>query len=362
MKRSLAILMVLAVCPGYAQEVLITYQVDPVAVALGEAEVARYGSPTAWETNPASLAGISGITLRYANRDWEYWSPLNEAQHYGVRANVQLPLGAVGIAYERRIVRDIEIWDGTTLEKVAQGDSRERMLEVAFGANVTESIAAGLTVRAYDNGLVDVTPAEYASSMTPACVVDVGLLYHVRRAHVSGVLHDTFCAGLVLRNFGSDLTARYFGIASGTGSQSLRLDRFLGIGCSYEVKVSGGGLMEFSTQVSAGYLNLLNPGKYETAMRDHWIVAIEVRLFKILAVRAGGHAYPNEGIFGTKGQLAARYGIGLVAPVEYLGAPIPISVGFDCAWVPLMSGYLLEKKKATTTVLGLHCTYREPLW
>ena len=311
---------------------------DPRTVAMGESFVALPGEPTALMSNPAGLVGLQGIGLSYAQRSLNWLKGLEDFKYHSWNAYLGVPFGVFAMQYNRYTMGEVDV--STTSSP--QGVGRERIYEhsfaVGFGTELAENFSAGVAAKLFDvvHSVVNWTgPTAFDFSTTPAFLLDLGAQYTVPVFLGDSSMQTGVTWGVSLQNFGTNFKTKY---SLTENEATAQLPRYLRIGVAFHIRLlprTAGALQLASLAVTAEYRNLLNGSDYPDSEREHWGFGAECTMFEIFSVRVGGVIRPYSSIYGEKGRLMARSGVGLRVPLAKLGVAAPLAVSCGYALIPI---------------------------
>jgi hypothetical protein len=342
---SLAGLLSLHLCTAAAIAQIITANTspldvptDPRSVAMGESFVALPGNPTALMSNPAGLAGLTGLGVSYAQRSLNWMKFLEDYKYHGANGYIAVPFGVFGIQYNRFSMGEATISTSTSPDGIGKMRLYEHAFVLGFGRTFGENFSAGIAAKYFNivNTVISITtPNAIDFTTTPAYLFDAGAQYSTPVFPGDSLLQNAVTAGISVQNIGTEVKSASSLIESEANAE---LPRYLRVGFSYQLKILSrqtDGLQPASMILTAEYRRLINSSIYADSQRDYWVFGVEFGLFEIIAFRLGGVINPYTSIYGKTAEFAARGGIGLNLPFAKLGVPVPFSVSGSYSFIPI---------------------------
>lgn len=330
---------------------------DPRIVAMGESFAGMRSNVFASVSNPASLANVKGVHVKYSQRNAD-WLEDSEMKHQSALATISTSIVNVGFFYNRFTPGNFIL----NIEPDVDG-AKIKLYDYTYGVTLArsfgESFSIGTTFKTFIN------KAEIkSSSSSPLRVIeystpflfDLGSTYSMNVIGASATHFFTF--GAALQNIGAEYNvknqpvtpSRYYVLQDAGG---IKLPRYLRVGTSYEFLVipsEAGLLSPFGLLVTGEYRRILN---YDTN-NDYWGLGLETSIYQILDVRLGWFFNATGGVYGEGGAPTLRYGIGLNVPFKHLGLSIPVGVRADYGAIPYASRIL--------SVFSMELSYEQDLF
>lgn len=322
---------------------------DARAIAMGESFVANTNGLVTADNNPATLVGQKGLSVYY-NRTNLNWSDFFGNNYFTLSGiSTKTSIGNFSLLYKRfnnEEIENIMVEDKARIVTTAEPYFYTAI--ISYSNNIFDGLSVGINVKTFGYKLnVTKGQAEEGESNTPV-VADFGVLYNMNGFINTDNIKDKLNFGTSLTNYGTDYrTSQSYSLTIPSTEKHLeKLPRMLKLGFAYELNIKNAsqeGLFKF---VLAGeYDNLLNKySHYSDAQKDYWKVGMEGTLMDILSLRLGGLANPYTSIYGDKGVLSLKYGLGINFPFELIGINYPVSLSFDYAVMPLTNFETNNKK------------------
>ncbi len=339
---SIFVVATLIAVPSYGQVVTDSFPFDvptnPRAVAMGESLVGLPAEPTALMTNPAGLAGLRGAGLSYARRSVNWLTGLEDFAYHGLNAYLGVPFGALAFQYNRYTMGEVPVSNPSSPLDVGRERVYEHSIALGFGTELAQNFSAGVAAKLFDvvHSVVVAAPqANIDFSTTPALLFDVGVQYTLPVALGDSSLRNGVTAGASLQNFGTMFKTKY---SFAQNEVSSELPRYLRLGVAVHMRLlprTEGGLQTAALALTAEYRRLLNGPNYPDSERDQWGFGAECTMFEIFSLRAGSTIRPYTSIYGEKGRLMARCGVGVRVPLERVGVAAPLAVSCNYAVIPI---------------------------
>jgi hypothetical protein len=308
------------------------------SIAMGEALAAVPKEPMALMSNPAGLAGLDGIGVSYSQRSINWMSGLEDFRFHGASAFIALPFGVFGIQYNRFSMGEVAISTPSSPQGYGTATMYAHSIAAGFGVHLTGNLSAGVTAKHFDI-IYDVSAptTSFETDFTPAYLVDGGIQYSIPiRTADSAAIH-TLTGGLAIQNLGTNLRMSNL---TESGSSSEQMPRYLRVGASYGLDILPGdpeGLHPVSLLFTAEYRTILNEAGGMYNDRSFWGFGAECTALEIISLRLGGVVMPYTSIYGEKGKLMFRTGMGLRLPLATLGVPAPLVLSGEFAIIPIDS-------------------------
>jgi hypothetical protein len=353
------VLLTLFISQVRSQDVIVLEMpADARTIALGQATVADINGLACGLGNPAIMSNIHGLSAWYQDRGFNYFNYLGDYRLRTAGISVQTTVGSFSFCYRRFDMGVGEFMLASGPEMVSEAKLFEYIAALSYARQISNSITLGATCKIYDHGY-DLQWGSYKPSTTPAYLLDVGILFQPDPFFPSDWLIDKLQIGTSIENFGSD-AERTFGVV-----EKYQLPMYWRIGFSWRLAVQKKTDFEFLRLILDGeYRSIFKSDYYDTRHRDFWGVGMEFRLLTLVAVRIGEEIQPYDDVFGKSGQWNMRYGIGIKLAPQQFGFPVPFSISFDYAVVPLYDGNAwfgpLERNQVKAFTIAL--SYDSPLF
>ena len=339
----------------------LTNQVDPRSVAMGEGFVAVRGNGAALMYNPAGLAGSSETGIAYAYREVNWTGTLGKFDYHSVVATIPTPFATFGIMYSRNDEGEfIETASNQQtplgFEDVGTAAIHNDVFAIGASHSFDFGLDVGICAKTFGYGVSAHPPGSFRlfDGITRPYLFDVGVLYGCGGPLSGERISDMLTIGASAQNFGTDMK-----FPDGT---SERAPRYLRVGFSYAVSLLGPApesLRPLAILLTGEYRNHANA---DSDYNDYWGIGVESTWLETLSLRVGGIASPMTYIYGKRGSLAIRYGLGLNIPLNRLGISDRLVVRGEYTAIPLrldpmFSGFFLNTR-AQLDVWGASIGYR----
>jgi len=322
---------------------------DGRSTAMGESFVALRGNSSAMLFNPAGLASLRGVHVAYGHRGNDWMSVLN-SQHQNFSMAAETPFFSVGVFYKRL---DLESEFRDEFGDIELFKLGNRSYGVSLAHSLADCFDIGATFKTF-NWSFDFASVESNSPF----LFDIGLL-HTFDLSEQGILNSALSLGVALQNFGEDLKTPPEALAGGYRHVLPRALR-TGFSYSYEpAQPSEMDLAPFGILITGEYRAILGD-RYEY-YRDFWGFGGEVVIFEIVSGRIGGFVSPWNGLYGKRGEVALRYGVGLSLPFQKLGIKTPLTLRADYSAIPLPKDFGLDDEPPLNT-FSFVLSYNEDLF
>lgn len=320
---------------------------DSRSIALGESFVAMPGNTVAVAYNPAGLAGISGISLSYAQRN-DNIIDIKNRRYYSFNSAIHTPFVSVGIFYTQFNQGELEV----TTEYQPDGTGqfvlpRDRSYGIGLARTFGGCFSTGISLKTLD--LSDALISSRYSTITVShpVLLDLGMLFTLPIPDDGARIVQRVCIGASYQNLGAGVKVESkpnsafpppagYSVRAG---EPIKAPRFLRLGFAYLCTVEAENPDEparLSFLATGEYRNLMNALDNQNAMRDYWGFGMEAVLYEILAVRLGG--------FGRNEITTGRYGAGLRIPFPRIGIDAAFTLSIDYAAVPYQSTIISDSK------------------
>ena len=304
---------------------------DARSISMGESFVASKDPQTSYFYNPANLVFAQGADLSFSRRDADYNKYIDNTYYYSLTGHLTTPVGNFGLFYSRHLLQG----DGLSIDDYTLG--------LLYAYSFTPELHAGITLKTMSENI--------PSTKSQPILCDIGALYTHQRVF-NTEFQDELAFGVSLQNFGTDyrfnnnliipLTSKENVTLIGYNTDIIKLPRYLRTGFSYSFILPShisDNIELFSLLLTGEYRNLLNPGAFQKNARDYWGMGIEMTFLGIISLRGGSFAQAVDGVYGDKGTMMARYGMGLSLPFWSMDSNLPLIATLDYGVVPLNPRY-----------------------
>jgi hypothetical protein len=339
---------------------------EPQAIALGESTVAGAHSNSAWNINPATLAGLKETGAGYNYSD--YYFPSLDHGFYSAGVWMGTDIGTFALHFG---LFDQGRWQ-FTFESGASGATfnlADYTIAASYATNILASLSLGASIKVFTIAL-DVNPSGTSSTHSISGVyVDLGLLYSTSGFLQPDVAHDSLHAGLSLQNIGGDITVPAINTESMImPAQTQQVGRLLRAGMEYDVTFlqrSNKSLLR--GRLTLGGMLLLNeeiivPGNESSGIEGNGSAGLEAIIYDIVALRSGTLIYSFDNIYGDAGVPTFRLGLGLNLPLEMIGINLPLTIGGDYSYTRtrLQPPFFFNSTGNSMDAFGIHVAYTPP--
>jgi|GEM_PF-1020398 len=346
---------------------------DPQSVAMAESFVAFQKNRSAMLYNPAGLAGVNRISILYSQRAMNWITGLDDMKYQAVTASIPTSLMNIGLLYNRftqgedrvRTAQNPE-GDGTTVSIY------DHTIGIGLAKQYNEYLGFGLSIKTFNSILKYNGPSSqnlgFSIETTALPILfDFGILYsNILSTEQENYQHQ-LNIGLSVQNVGTALKQKqlFRTLPSNSISSqdySVTLPQYLRFGFTYEFGLHGRtpeALAPLNVLVTAEYKNSLNG---VASRKDYWGFGLELKLYEIASVRMGTFINPHSSIYGNEGTPALRYGFGLSAPLEKIGAVIPLTLNLDYAAIPLQKVMYVSSKVNVLHTFSIGLQYENELF
>lgn len=321
--------------------------IDARSSALGESWAARTRTPSAWNSNPASLAGSIGTGLELTRRDAEIASRFN---HFGIGAWLSTPVGEFALNYRHLDFGNLRNTFDTTV--ITQITSDYGVIALSYATNILSPVAIGASIKHYT---VFFGSNRTSASSFSSFYADLGLMIS-RKGFLgadSGI--DSLHGGIAVQNLGGTQDDRE-GLIPGP------IGQFLRAGIAYDAGLfitDGEPLLRASA--TAEYRRLLNPAERKKDEVDFAGAGLELTAYN-LSFRLGTVIAPGANYFAAPHTLALRYGFGARLPLHELGIDVPITLSADYAYLPSSTDYFPSSDPSMRDGITIRAEYTESVF
>ncbi|MCL4547038.1 MAG: PorV/PorQ family protein [Bacteroidetes bacterium] len=323
---------------------------DASGIAMGESFVANPENHAAYFENPAAIAINTGMQIFYNYRSHNWMALAENMKYFSAGGCITTSIGNFGFAYNKFTTGDLTSYsDGA---KITSSDVN-RTFMLSYSNEILKNFSAGISAKLFNRSL-NAIGENYTITSTNAFLFDIGLLYQSAGFKSIGKTTDKISAGISLQNFGTD----YKEEVNSFYNYIQKLPRFLRIGFAYQLNTIVGQRLQANVDflLTGEYQRLLNPGDSEQNDVNYWGAGIEATLLKIVSLRLGGVASPENSILWDKGKFNLRYGIGLNFPLAVLGFGHPVTIKFDYAVMPI-NQTSFDKSQKSLYAFGVSLVY-----
>jgi hypothetical protein len=294
------------------------------SVGLGGSGVAHAGDPTAWNSNPATMAMARGIGANYM------FGPLYTDVSSGAgdltSAGVwfSIPYLTAGLSYIKTDFGEFQ----QTFENGSTGDSYrayDHTMALTAATNILPPFSFGVTIKRVEFVLDRANELDSAGSGTPSTQsIEASGIYADFGAMASSAgflrganLRDTAHFGVAIQDVGGRFTYKDI-------MQSERVAQWVRVGGSYELELLGdANTSTLQGAVTVEYLRMLNPNDIQRNT-EYGGIGLEATLLDILSLRAGERFRPDD-------RGGFHFGAGLRLDLPRVGIDVPLMVGVDYA-------------------------------
>jgi hypothetical protein len=294
--------------------------------AMGEASAAALGDPSAWNTNPATLAGTNGAGAFYitGHRSIDPGSHPTDWQGAGVW--LATPVVNVAFHYVKENLGEFQTFNTGGSGAVFTAYNTTSSLTLAspqFGP-----VAFGASIKWARDRVGALSPAIGSSSDLPpidghGVYADVGAIGSFRGLMSVGAhMHDSIRVGVAVQDIGDKLRYEVIG-------QADKLAQWLHVGAGYTLAIGDSAATTLRATVNGQYTRMLNGSSAQK--RAYSEFGLEATAFEIASVRFGARFVPQR---STSSTLWTTFGVGVNLPLRKVGLDIPLALGADFARLP----------------------------
>ena len=325
---------------------------DATGIAMGESSVANPENQAAYFENPAAIPINTGMQIFYNYRSHNWMALAENMKYFSAGGCITTSIGNFGFAYNQ--FSSGQIATSPTDPQINTEDVNRTFI-LSYSNLILKNLYAGGSVKLFNRSLSS-NGSSYSVTSNNAYLFDAGILYMTNGFFTAEKIKDKFNAGASLQNFGSDYKEEYKAFVTETMTQ--KLPRFLRIGFAYQLNTIVGQRLQANVDflLIGEYKRLLNPGDSEQNDVNYWGAGIEATLLKIVSLRLGGVASPENSILWDKGKFNLRYGIGLNFPLAVLGLSHPVTIKFDYAVMPI-NQTSFDKSQKSLYAFGVSLVY-----
>jgi hypothetical protein len=342
---------------------------EPRTISLGESVAASAANPSAWDINPATLAGVDETGADYNQS--ELYFPGDNHDYYSTGIWMGSVIGTFALHYS---YFDQGTWPFTFSSTIVH--PFDYTIAASYATNSLAPFSLGASIKLFTATIETSSPPGAVSNATRGIYVDLGLLYSMSELLQPLLPHDTLHAGISLQNIGGDFSQP--NISDGgmpyVPFEPVPVGRVLRAGVEYNaplIQRSNRKLLQGRLSM-AGRL-LLNDrinnwdGSIDTmpglqpGIEGYGSAGIEAVVYDVATVRLGIIVYSYDNVYGDEGKRAFRLGLGLNLPLRLIGIDLPLTIGADYSYTDLSSQYFSDSAENNSLdAFGLHVAYTPP--
>ncbi len=303
--------------------------VDAKNISMGESFVAYSNSINSFFENSAAVSD-NNLAFFYNYRYHGWNSTLEDMNYFNTGASVSAPFGKFAFSYNKFSSGDISFSNDNNSYELTR-----TLISFIFAKNLFDNLTIGFGLKFFNSSTTSSSIESGNTVSNTPTLIDLGILYEIKELVNSPTYKDKLSFGLSVQNFGTEMeetNSAYPDVV-----MKNELTKFVRVGFAYETKMVIGEKIRVNTDftITGEYYRLLNPGSGEESNVDYWGTGAELKLFNIIAFRAGVVVQPTQSILYERGKLNWRYGAGLNYPFNVWG--LPLSIYFDYAYIPIPS-------------------------
>lgn len=303
---------------------------DPKNIAMGESFVANEKSSNSFLENPAAISSEKLST--FYNYRYHGWVDFADDMNFiSVGVSASTSAGKFAFGYNRFSSGDINVINYDT----SSINYKSTVITFAYSYSIIDNLTLGAGVKLFNYKTTTTHSLQYKIESNSPLLFDLGALYKIEGLIELDNFNDQLNFGLSIQNFGTDYEETYSNSLTGSNTYKRNLPRFARAGFAYKTEMLTGEKLKANVDITltGEYYSLLNPREDEKHDVDYWGVGTEIKLFKIIALRAGGTLFPNYSLLYERGKFNWRYGAGLFFPLTIIGMPLKLNL--DYAYIPI---------------------------
>lgn len=302
---------------------------DAKNIAMGESFVAYNSSPNSFLENPAAISP-NNFSFFYNYRYHGWNSMYDDMGYFNTGFSLSTSIGKFGVSFGRFTTGDYSFPDNGTSVTV---NMKRSAFSFCYAYPVINNFTVGGALKLFSTSTSNSGGANYESDSNTPVLFDLGLLYEIKNLISLPGYDDKLNLGISVQNIGNQLEEKYKFYPEFISKNDLA--EYARIGFAYETKMVLGEKIQANVDITltGEYYTLLNPGSNDKSNVDYWGAGTELKLFNIIALRAGVVVPPTQSVLHERGKLNWRYGAGLNYPFNVWG--LPLSINFDYAYIPI---------------------------
>ena len=380
MKTSLLFLLTIIVCATelYGQTIFSNSTIttsslhgvtEPRSITLGESVVASPQSPTAWNINPATLAGLRETGIDYSYSD--YYFSLLDHEFSSAGLWIGTDIGTFALHYS---LYDQGEWLFTFESGATAGTMRlsDYTIAASYATSFFAPLSLGATIK-YFTAAFDTDSSGTAGSGSAGNIyLDLGLIYSTSGILQPDVAPDSLHVGIALQDIGGEVSVP--DIRSQTlilPGQQQKVGRLIRAGMEYDITLlPHRDIRLLRGRLSVGGQALLNvennnPGSTSSGIEGNFSAGLEAIIYDVVALRSGTIIYSDDNVFGDAGVPTYRLGLGLNLPLNLIGIDLPLTIGADYSYTRtrLQPPFFFNSIGNSLDAFGVHIAYTAlPMW
>jgi hypothetical protein len=336
---------------------------EPRSISLGESVVASAQSPTAWNINPATLAGLQETGIDYSYSDY-YLSSLDHG-YYSAGGWIGTAIGTFALHYS---LYNQGKWQFTFESGASAGimSLSDYTIAASYATSILAPLSLGASIKFFTAAFDFDSSATERDNSISNVYLDLGLLYSTAGIIRPDVAPDSLHIGIALQDIGGDIAPSDF------SSQTLmmlagrqKIGRLLRAGMEYDITLLYHrdipllrGRLTVGSQVLLNGENN-NPGSTSSGIDANASAGLEAIIYDIAALRLGTVIYSDDNVYGNAGVATFRIGAGLNLPLKRVGLSLPLTVGVDYNYTrtQLQPPFFFDSGDNRVEAFGVHVKY-----
>lgn len=294
--------------------------------ALGEATSTALGDPGAWNSNPATVAGLRGVGTHHMLGHRSVEAHTISSDWIGAGAWLATPIANIALHYVRRDMGEFQTTfpSGTNSDRIRRYDET---ITLSLAHDLGSSVALGASVKwMRDRALMMVDdPNETVVTDASGVYVDLGVIGSMRGFFVGSKMRDSIHIGTVIQDIGDRLVFRDV-------AQSSKMSQWLRLGAGYTISIGDSAATTFRATINGEYRRLLNGGPQQD--KTYGGIGIEATALEMVSLRLGTRLFPERRPNLPDAGPWIVFGAGVNLPLHKVGLDLPFTVGIDYAKLP----------------------------
>ena len=304
---------------------------DPRTSVLGSVRTAAAGDPTAWGSNPATIADSATIGAFLSNRNAPWIEGEIGYSEIGMWWS-NPSYGAVSINYSHLGLGEVQqVFQNGQLGAIVR--SYDDLLSVTIASPSIEGFRVGATVKQFTTSTLAVfgNDSGFSSNLPvygSGVWLDVGATYQLPLT-LHGNAEGPLCFGVAVRDLGGDMTydepsiqtpiATWLNLGAALTIPFPEFEGAIGVGVGTSLQLTS--VDGLSAPTSGDRQNQFDAG-------------LQLQAYG-LSLRLGLHRQTVDDPYAEQSTLSPRYGFGVNLPLRQLGINAPLILDFDYGLLPL---------------------------
>lgn len=347
----------------YSQTYSFEIITDPKCVAMGESFVANTNGIGSIQNNPATLIGVEELNFYYNYRSINWTDALEDMSYFSFGSALKTSFGILGLSYHRNNYGEILLTTPETPNGNGLVKSYEHTFAITFSNMITDELAYGINVKKTAYILDVIRGAINPGNTHFPLTVDFGFIYKMNGFYSEDYITDKINFGLSFQNINKDLYDEFWGEQPRDNERILSSFPFyMRLGTAYFLDFNND--FPFQYTFTFEYKRALNDYRNKDE-RDFWGAGMEATFYNLLSLRFGGIVNPYTSIYGDKGIISARYGLGINLPLKRLGLDSPLTLSLNYAVIPLKDFrgiFYFEQTRHSLDAFNIQLNYPNPFY